>query len=76
MSKVGITIFVNVWCNHVSPNFSLTILCKNLPSYFGPLRVFTRFAAEANLELLADTVLKLVSSWMKISCNAIIHHQH
>ena len=51
MSKVGITIFVKVWRNHVSPNFSLTMLCKNLPSYFGPVNVLTRFAAEANGDL-------------------------
>ena len=51
MSKVGITIFVKVWRNHVSPNFSLTMLCKNLPSYFDPVNVLTRFAAEANGDL-------------------------
>ena len=52
MSNVGMTTFVNVWCNRVSPNFSLTTLCRYLPSYFGPVRDLTKFAAGANGELL------------------------
>ena len=75
MSKVGITIFVNVWFNRVSSSFSLTILRRNFPSYFGPLKVFTSFLAEANGELLADSA-SISVLLIKISCNAIIQHQH
>ena len=52
MSNVGMTTFVNVWPNRVSPNFSLRILCRYLPSYFGPVRDFTKFVARAKRELL------------------------
>ena len=43
MSNAGITTLVNVWCNLMSPSFSLTRLCRNFPSYFGPDSALTTF---------------------------------
>jgi hypothetical protein len=61
MSKVGITMFVMIWyCRRLSPNFSLTMLCRNLPSYFGPLKLLISFPAEADGDLLPESI-QLVS---------------
>jgi hypothetical protein len=60
MSKVGITMFVMVWCRRLSPIFSFTMLCRNLPSYVGPLKLLISFPAEANGDLLPEST-QLVS---------------
>lgn len=48
MSNAGMTTLVKVWCNFVSPNFSLISLCKYLPLYCGPNRVLVNFTIDEN----------------------------
>lgn len=48
MSNAGMTTLVKVWCNFVSPNFSLISLCKYLPLYCGPNRVLVNFTIDDN----------------------------
>jgi len=73
MSKVGITMFVMVWCRRLSPIFSLTMLCRNLPSYCGPLKLLISFPAEANGDLLPES-MQLVSRHLKEKKNVVIEH--
>jgi len=47
ISNAGITTLVNVCSNFVFPSFSLTSLCKYLPSYCGPIRLLPFFIAVA-----------------------------
>ena len=56
--------FVMVWCRRLSPNFSLTMLCRNLPSYCGPVKLLISFPAEANGDLLPKSI-QLVSRHLK-----------
>jgi hypothetical protein len=48
MSNVGMTTLVNVWCNLKLPSFSLIMLCRYFPSYFGPKRALTIFVTLEN----------------------------
>lgn len=48
MSKVGITTFVKVWLNLLSPTIFLISVCRYFPSYFGPVRAFSRFVTVAH----------------------------
>src|SRR3990172_2232422 len=73
MSKVGITMFVMVWCRRLSPNFSWTMLCRNLPSYFGPLKLLISFPAEANGDLLPESI-QLVSRHLKEKRKIVLKH--
>lgn len=47
-SNVGITTFVKVWSNLLSPTIFLISLCKYFPSYLGPVRTLTRSTTAAH----------------------------
>ena len=65
MSKVGITTFVKVWCNLLSPNSFFMRLWRYFPSYFGPVRALNRFTNVPKIPLyvIFETPKKMVSTY-------------